>query len=250
MKSGGTHLRNAEGASVPLRLRGRPTLLTAKLKLPPRALENQACRVSLPEVLDEPLTVRPLIGRDIQTPLLRFRLPRLTPPGTYRGTVEVGERQIPIVVEVEPRFQLRMQPADLRLQSRPGAKVSVALEMQNLGNLPFLVESKYTFCLFDASGIDRAFFVALAEAAPEGKRRIDRFMDELAQSHGGLVRVIIEAGAGGIAPGETRELRVDLHFSDRLQPKHIYSGSWSLADFRYFIQVEAIDGPSAKEKSR
>ncbi len=250
MKSEGSNLLTMKPGSNPLRFRGMPTLLSASVDMKAFTEADPTCHVNLPGVLSQPLAVRPVFRRDLNTSQLRFRLPRSTPPGTYPGTVEMGGRQLPISVEVDPRSELRLNPHSLMIKAKSAGKVSVDLTLQNLGNLPFLVESKHTFCLYDGSGVDQAFYAALVEELPEGKRRIDRLMDELAESHGGLVRLIVEKGAGEVSPGDTREMRVDFHFSNRLRAGHVYSGYWSFSDFHYLVEVEVIHEKSDREEAR
>lgn len=250
MKTEGSNLLTMKPGTNPLRFRGMPTLISATVDVKTFAEADQTCHVDLPGVLSQPLSVRPVFRRDLNTSQLRFRLPRFTPPGSYPGTVEVGGRQLPISVEVEARSELRLTPHSLLVKTKSAGKVSADLALQNLGNLPFLVESKHTFCLYDGSGVDQAFFAALVEEMPEGKRRIDRLMDELAESHGGLVRLIVGKGAGEVPPGEVRELRVDFHFSNRLRAGHVYSGYWSFSDFHYLVEVEVTQEKSDGEEAR
>jgi hypothetical protein len=98
----------------------------------------------------------------------------------------------------------------------------------NTGNSTVLIEKEYRFCVFERGGIDRAFYVALASDQATSDRRIDRLVNELAVSHGGRVRLEIESGAGELAPGETRDLRVALRLSDRLRAGQTYFGTWKI----------------------
>jgi hypothetical protein len=250
VKTEGSNLLTMKPGSDPLRFRGMPTLLTATVDVKSFPEAVPTWQVNLPGVLSQPLPVRPVFRRDLNTSTLRFRLPRFTPPGTYPGTVEVSGQSLPISVEVEARSELRLIPHSLRIKTKSAGKVSVDLTLQNLGNLPFLVESKHTFCLYDGSGVDQAFFAALVEEIPEGMRRIDRLLDKLAESHGGLVRVIVEKGAGEVPPGGSREMRVSFHFSNRLRENHLYSGYWSFSNFQYLVEVEVIGEKSQREEAR
>jgi hypothetical protein len=234
----------------PLRFRGAPIRLSATLQGLEASLAPATGRVTFPGRDSLPLAVRPVRSTEPAVSILSFRLPRSTAPGTYEGTVELGERQIPVVVEIEPRPRLRIIPPHLLLRAKPGAKVTADLTLMNLGNVNLTLEGKYTFCIFDNSGFERAFFHSLAEEPGEGKRRIDRFMDELADSHGGLVRVIVANGTGQIAPGQVRELQADLHLSDRLLPGRSYWGTWSIAKVGYSVEIEVANGAATKEETR
>ena len=233
-----------------LHFRGAPIRLSATLEGLKASVASATCRVTLPGWESLPLTVRPVRSTEPAVSILSFRLPRSTPPGTYEGTAEVGERQIPVVVDIEPRPRLRIIPPHLLLRGKAGTKVTTDLTLLNLGNVNFVIEGKYTFCIFDNSGFERAFFHSLTEEATEGKRRIDRFMDELADAHGGLVRVIVAGGTGQIAPGQVRELQVELHLSDRLHPGRSYWGTWLIAKIGYSVEIEVTNGAGTKEETR
>jgi hypothetical protein len=234
----------------PLRFRGGPTRLAAALHLTESDL---AARSSVEVILKDAvgrIAVRPVTREDPRVSLLRLRLPKTTPPGTYEGTVRVGDRLLPFVAEIEPRPHLRFFPGRLRITAAAGAMVDADLTLVNAGNVPVNIETKHTFCIFDGTGIDRAFFAALAEDKSQGEQRINRLLDELADLHGGLVRLRVEQGVGDIAPGETRELHVVLRFSDRLRPGRRYTGVWSLSNANYSIQINVTEGRNPTEEAR
>ena len=52
------------------------------------------------------------------------------------------------------------------------------------------------------SGLEHAAWAALASDPPKGKQRLDVLLDDLAESHGGLVTPKVENGA--IPAGESR----------------------------------------------
>ncbi len=170
--------------------------------------------------------------------LLRIKLPFSTPPGAYKGTIQVGDKEFPIVVEVQPRSRLRLFPRTLRASAAPGSVVNANLTVLNTGNFVVNLEKEHRFCVFERGGIDRAFFVALASDPPTGERRIDRLANELAVSHGGRVRLEIESGSGAIAPGETRELHIALRLSDRLRSGQTYSGTWKVENTGLAIELQ------------
>jgi len=172
------------------------------------------------------LAVRPLTREGLNVGKVTLRLPKSTPPGSYAGSVEIGGRTLPVAVEVEPRPKVEVSPSRLVLEVEPGAEVTVDVTLLNIGNVPFDVPAASTFCVFDGSGVDHAFWVAFVTDPPEGKERIDLLLDDLAESHGGLVEVRARASERTVAPGESRNVQVTLRFSDRIRPGHAYAGSW------------------------
>jgi hypothetical protein len=165
-----------------------------------------------------------------------LRLPRSTPPGTYRGSAEIGGEQVPIVAQVESRPRIEAEPRRLELEAGPGETVTVEVTLLNTGNVPFDLSGATEFCVFDGRGVEHAFWAALATDPPEGKQRIDVLLDDLAESHGGLVTVKVADG-GVIEPGESHAATLTLRFSDRLRPGKRYAGSWRADGLRLAVRV-------------
>jgi hypothetical protein len=223
--------------ATPVTFRGPPNRLTSLVPLPgePEALQQREARLEGAEV--RALGLRPLAREGVNMGKLTIRLPKSTPPGTYAGSVALGGEQVPIVAEVEPRPRLEANPRRLRVEATPGAEVAAEVVLVNTGNVPCDVPSASTFCIFDGSGVDHAFWVALASDPPKGRQRIDVLLDDLAGSHGGLVEVRARAEKGSIAPGDARTVELALRFSDRLQAGHSYAGAWEAEGVRVPIRV-------------
>jgi len=228
--------RTTRASVTPVTFRGPPHHLSSLVALPdePDVLAKVEARLEGVEI--RRLAVRPsreglAIGK------VTLRLPKATPPGTYSGTVDIGGQQLPIVAEVEARPNIEVNPSRLSFEVEPGSEVTADLMLLNIGNVPFNVPAASTFCVFDESGVDHAFWIAFASDPPEGKQRIDLLLDDLAESHGGLVEVRARAGQRTIAPGEAREVDVTLRFSDRIRPGLSYSGSWDSEGLHLSVQV-------------
>ena len=190
------------------------------------------------------LTVRTLARSGLDARRATLRLPRSTPPGTYEGSAEIEGQEVPIVAEVEERPRLEADPRRLSVEVAPGGTASVDVTILNTGNVPRDLSGASTFCVFDGQGAEHAFWAALATDPPEGKQRIDVLLDDLAESHGGLVTARVEKGAA-VKPGESRDVRLTLRFSDRLQPGKRYAGSWRVDGLRIPVRVTT---PTAKPK--
>ena len=220
----------------PLHFRGAPIRLSATWAEFRQA--PQSGRAFFPGAAPSPLRVRTIRGTEPPLAQLSFRLPRTTKPGHYDGIIELGGAEMPIVVDVHARPQMRFYPSWLSLAAHPGQRLDVEVGALNLGNVEITIERRSTFCLFDPRGVDVAIYHALTEQPPADQRRLDRAAEEIAEAHGGLVRTTVREGAGGLAAGEFRELAVELHFSDRVQPGHSYYGAWLLGESGLGIQVE------------
>lgn len=190
------------------------------------------------------LTVRTLERSGLAARRATLRLSRSTPPGTYQGSAEIEGQEISIVAEVEERPRLEADPRRLSVEVAPGGTATVDVTILNAGNVPCDLSGASTFCIFDGQGTEHAFWAALSSDLPEGKQRIDVLLDDLAESHGGLVTTRVEKGAA-IKPGESRDVRLTLRFSDRLQPGKHYAGSWRADGLRIPVRVTT---PAAKPK--
>lgn len=235
----------ANSAANPVVFRGPPHRLRSLVRPVERDLEPEALRAM--EVRLDALEVRRtkarlMTGDERGVSRVAFRLPASTRPGRYEGAAQIGEQILPIVVEVEPRPRMRADPPRVVVDAAPGGEVTLAVTFLNTGNVPCDVPGRSSFCLFDGRGIDHAFWVALTTDPPEGRQRIDLLMDDLADSHGGLVQTVLRKGGGEVVPGEAREVEVTLRFSDRLRPGHTYAGAWELTGLRLPIRVAVPPG--------
>jgi hypothetical protein len=220
----------------PLRFRGAPIRLTATSVEFGQA--PQSGRAFFPGAAPSLLRVRTIRATKPAVTLLSFRLPRTTSPGHYDGMMELGGSEIPIEIDVQARPQMRFYPSWLSLAAHPDVRLEINVGALNLGNVAIPIERRSTFCLFDPRGVDVAIYHALTEEPPANQRRLDRAAEGIAESHGGLVHATLREGAGKLAPGEFRELVVELHFSNRLRPGRSYYGAWFLGESGLGIQVE------------
>jgi len=234
----------------PLRFRGTPSRLLATVELEEGHPAPKVCRVTLPEAGPLPLSVRRLRSAEPFVSTLSFRLPKSTPPGIYQGSVELGERHIPIVVDVEPRTSLRFLRPAVAFKGAPGAKTTAELVLLNRGNVEVSIPREDKFCVFDDEGVARAMYRGLIEEEGDGQQRLDRIMEELAKAHGGLVRVTVSKGSGPLAPEEVRELAVEFHFSRRLMGGHVYRGTWNVSEASLEVKIGVMGESKGEEKGR
>ncbi len=231
-----------------MRFRGPPHRLTSLVALPEGPDGPGVPKALLEGAEIRGFAIRPLRRDGPGMSKVTLRLPKTTPPGRYPGSIDVGGRQVPVVVEVEPRPRVEVSPSRLAFEVEPGAEVTTSVTLLNVGNVRFEVPAASTFCVFDGSGVDHAFWVALVSEAPNAKRRVDLLLDDLAESHGGLVEVRARAaGKRIVAPGEASEVEVTLRFSDRLRAGRSYAGSWDADGLHLRVRVTV---PAAKRKQR
>ena len=234
--------------ATPIRFRGSPRAVEG---LVPIALEP-SFTASLSLDLKQARSAQHAIPLALEaTPIgssamrLQFTLPESTPPGTYNGNVNIGGKSHPITVEVEPRPYLEISPRQLSLQVSPGTEVDIDFTLVNSGNTACEIPKVHAFGLFDVKGAERSIGAALSDPVEVGQGRLGRLMDEVADSHGGLVRVAVKEGAGDLEPGELRNVHATLRFSDHLKSDHTYWGTWPLLNLKYYVRVYVI---SSKHK--
>jgi len=228
----------------PALLCGAPEQLTCKLALEPMADSTRAQVPAQPTATLEGAEVQrvTVFASSAGAPELRvsLRTRPTTPPGRYAGSLQFGDRTIPIEAEVEPSARMECEPARLALDVQPRGLATAELRLINRGNVPFTIPVSSTFGLFDGDGIHHAVWVALTgEPTPE-KQRIDLLLDDLAESHGGLVRVRAAKGQDPILPGEARVVQIRLRFSDRLQHPRRYGGVWEVDGLQVPVLVTAV----------
>lgn len=175
-----------------------------------------------------------------------LKLPKTTPPGSYKGTAVIEGKEVPIVAEVEGRARLDAHPRRVALEAAPGARHTVDLTLMNTGNLPCDVSGTSTFCLFDGRGIEHAVWAALEKEPPQGKGRMDVFLDDLAGSHGGLVSARVEKAAK-IAPGESGSVTLTLRLPDRLEAGGRYAGAWEAGGIRVPVRISVPEKKATRK---
>lgn len=223
-------------------IRGTPPNLSAVLRLSEPVPGPVPASLDLPKKALEvaPLSALVSLLSDVGVACFHLRVPRTTPPGTYRGTVEIEDQRKPLVVEVEPRTRIRILPKRATIQSRPGKRAELKLTLINLGNVAFEVPKASGFGLYDKEGMDSAIGSAFLAELGENERRIDRVMEELREGHGGVVRLKVQKGAGKLEPGDARDLAIVFQVPARVVPGRSYWGLWTLHGYNFEIEIQVV----------
>lgn len=235
-----------------LNFHGEPDDLEGVIQIPfdevvagPLLLELKAPTVEAPITLQAE-------AASLSLTWLRFELPEVTPPGTYKGTVNIVSRNYQVIVEITPHISLLLLPTHLSLDVRPGDKVTARLTVANIGNVSVEIPRVHAFGLFDVEGLEKGIRTAFTSTSVKGQTRLNQLVEGLAQGHGGLVRLLMREGAGGLEPGESRTLLLELSIPKRLNPGRVYGGTWPLANLNYSINIRALANskPQSKEGIR
>lgn len=236
-------------ASKTIKLRGSPNRLATVFRPLQTTPGPLPVSLDLPEgtIQEAPLMAQVLPIGNKGVASVRLQLPRSTPPGTYRGTIQVGDREHTMVVDVEPHTRLRIYPKRTSMQAHPGEKASLDLTIVNGGNISCEVPKVSAFGLFEKDGLERAVGYALRAELEDGERRIDRLLEESREGYGGVVKLQVQDGAGELKPGDACELHGVLHIPTQLRHGRFYSGTWSLHNLNYLIEITTPDVKSTKK---
>jgi hypothetical protein len=230
-----------------IRLRGAPKSLRGHWPVrTPSALvplvEFEAAeKLSLKETPRLTLTPHPT-GTD-----LFLKLPAHTPPGSYRAAFAAEGSSHEITIEIQSTPALEVFPSTLQIEGKPGARVVDQITVANVGNVRAVIAERYAVGLYNNEGVERAIFKTFTAKLAEGKGRADRFLDELAAQHGGLVPISIGSGSGALAVGESRVLDLTFDLRSRVKANERYFGSfplWGASRLAVQLQVFESGGPS------
>ncbi len=226
------------GTGHAIQFRGEPSVVEGLLQIRhdisvDRAQLEARIDADKPIVLRRPLIMSTAAGDNITKFVLN--LPLTTPPGSYHGVLQIGERTHPIEVIVDAWPRLVLMPGRLTLTAPPGHDEVVELTVTNSGNTVFEFHHEGIVNLLDSEALSVAVNSAIS-SKEKGQERINRFVDSMARG-AGTAQVEVRPGAGAIEPGATRRLTITLHLPKSLQPGHSYRGAWELPNARLWVQV-------------
>jgi hypothetical protein len=227
----------------PLRFRGTPGSLAAAVRDPDTIPRRVPVRVAMGG--DAKKGASDLVVRATRIEgdmMLQMALPARTPPGTYEGTVDLDGETRAVVIDVEPEVEIQVVPDQLTLQASPGDKVPVELTIANAGNVAVEIRGAYALGIFASGGLERALHRAYTDKLPDGTRRVDYLGDRLADEHGGIVRIAVDAGEGVIESGDVRTVTFNFHIPSGLQSGRTYTGTLPLHDVRYHVRLVVVEG--------
>lgn len=239
--------RAAATQPPPLRLRGAPLGLSAfaPSELVPEGVEAATVVLKLGKVEQ----IAPVRATEIGAGAshLLVSLAKTTPPGTYEGRVKVGKAEHPVVAEVEPMPSLQFSPATIRLEAASGQEQQAHVSVLNDGNVALELAGAYAFGLFTDEGVEQAFATAFREDTVKGQGRFDRFVEGVAEQHGGFVRVRVAEGSGVLEPGEVRSLGLVFRFPDGLESGRSYGGALTIHGLSLGVRATVAPASPTRE---
>jgi hypothetical protein len=174
---------------------------------------------------------------------LRARInPRLS-PGTYQAELSMEDRVRHIAVTVDPIVMLRVDPPMLRMSGGLGKPLHANIVIANVGNVEADLPKFGALGIYEVNGIETAIGHAYRENGEDGLRTVARFVQELRNGYGGLLKLRLEGMQGPLPPGKACSLRVIATPSDRVRAGGVYTGVWPFANLNYAVRVEFAGKP-------
>lgn len=130
--------------------------------------------------------------------LPQLRLDATTPPGTYRATLESGERSEAVTIEVTPAPRLGAAPGVVRLAGAPGGTAEARIALTNRGNTSVAIPARAHVGLYDDDGIELAFADTYRQPQGDLEKVAGHWLRKLREGHGGLLPWISPTGRAAL----------------------------------------------------
>jgi hypothetical protein len=249
--------REAEG--TPLFFIGNPPFLVAHVEVRNRSGE----RMKLKQARLSGLNLQTPRGSRLETASLfaslapneqtkvpfRLEINPHTPPGTYEGQIDCAGQRRPVTIKVLENWKLQVSPGRVSFKISPDQPASCTVQLVNLGNMPYALPRAAFAPLQERDGVHSALFAALKNSGGDGHQRV---LDELARQLGNRevepVTVEIKASHHDLAPGESREVELQLRKLDGLKKHRLYTGFVRFENAKLRIEIELLNQAATAER--
>lgn len=152
-----------------------------------------------------------------------------TPPGEYRGEIEVAGRKRPVVYYITERLTLEISPPQLIIENYPGATVTKQIVISNTGNVPLTIgdfgpvvlDIEYLECIIGRAAVAQADqFETMDNYNLEQVRQTNRILEAT-----GILRVRNTSGSSVLEPGDVRAFDLQIRVPERLEKRFRYFGA-------------------------
>lgn len=172
---------------------------------------------------------------------LRARIHPGLPPGNYAAELRADDGVRRLTVAIDPIVLLRVEPPMLSLAGQPGATVEATITLANAGNIAADLPDYGAVGIYEVNGVETAIARAYRSDSEEGLQTLSRFVEELRNGYGGLVKLRLEGVTSPLAAGKACSLRVAATLPERLRSGRVYTGVWPLANLNYAVRVEVAE---------
>jgi hypothetical protein len=212
---------------------GVPPLLTGDVEL-----INESDEKINPKRLETRFDRKQGIHGDLRVPVrlaphsrtrvrVQFVIDRQTRPGTYWGSVNVGDRATPTTVHVYERVATSVQPSIMRFAGASGDDVELRVSLSNNGNTAHTLNKGGVVQFEEVDWIGRVLVYALRETSRDDGMQsyLDRVVHELVGSMVSTTTIAISAPTSKLEPRDTTQVLLTFTLPAGLIKGRTY-GAW------------------------
>lgn len=251
----------------PIVLMGHPEVLQGDLHLKNPLdekikLRDMRLRQVVPEEVDEKVKepIQPK-SQKLRTVLLRpgqqrrlrltMGLEPNTPPGEYRGEIEVAGRTQPVVLHVTEKVDIRIAPQSVVVENLSGESVKKRIVVSNRGNVPITIGEIGAVPLDDEQLQCRTLRAAAAAVGDEIKTfqeylAIILYQAKVVMEHSGALRVRNLSGTTVVNPGEIKPVDLEIRIPEGLDKRSRFRGVVALYTANLEFLIVPASGGQAK----
>jgi len=250
----------------PIVLMGHPEVLQGDLNLKNPLdekikLRDMKLRQVVPEEIDEkvkePIQPRSQTLRSILLKPGQQRRVRLsmdlgpnTPPGEYRGEIEVAGQTQPVVLYVTEKVDIRVSPQRVIVENLSGQSVKKRIVVSNRGNVPISISEIGAVPLDDEQLQCRTLRAAAAAVGDETRTfqeylAIILYQAKLVMEQSGALRVRNLSGTTVVNPGEVKPVDLEIRVPDGLEKRSRFRGVVALYTANLEFLIVPVSGANA-----
>ena len=181
---------------------------------------------------------------------LRLRLDERTPPGEYHAEVDVGGTTRQLVVQVNQRVSVDLEPRRILVANQPGGTTAASVVVTNQGNVPVTVGEIGAVPLDDEQRDCRILRRTVdALTADEREVSVERLLTEVTMAskqvldETGVLRIRNLSGPAEVPPGAVVRFDLSIEVPKTLDPHARYTGFAPIATSTLsFVVVPGIEG--------
>ena len=159
-------------------------------------------------------------------------------PGVYNSSVEVGSETREVVLHVEERRSMAVQPSRFELAAGKTSPVAAVL-LVNDGNVPVTVPKVAVVALGEHRALTSGFHVALTQRGSQGHQSfLDAYASLLAAAEVGAARAEFGKGANAtLNPGESLVTEITFQLPTGLKKHSEYRGHFMVERTRCTVTL-------------
>jgi hypothetical protein len=183
--------------------------------------------------------------RQSQRVPLTLDLGRHTPPGEYRGELNVGGSTRPLVMHVAESVRLRVSPAQVVIDDRAGATVRKRVVLSNEGNVPLTIGKLGHIMLGEELMLCLGLRTTIATANSKTRELENLFAEIVRDDAAAIMRQVGSLEVSNpdapvvLQPGDVRPLELEIRLPDNLETNSRYRGRLPL----YTTELEFVIVP-------